>query len=70
MYHTFMNVPYSHCLFAIVKSGAVDGTLIPIIAPAEHEEAYVCRKGFHALNVQAVCDADMRYFLRKLFTYL
>ena len=41
--------------------GAVDGTLIPIVAPAtEDEPAYVCRKGYHALNVQAVVDADMR----------
>ncbi|XP_052260994.1 putative nuclease HARBI1 [Dreissena polymorpha] len=41
--------------------GAVDGTLVPIIKPAEAEEAYVCRKGFHAINVQAVVDANMRF---------
>jgi len=40
--------------------GAIDGTLIPIIRPAESEEVYVCRKGFHAINVQAVVDANMR----------
>jgi hypothetical protein len=40
--------------------GAVDGTLIPILAPSEDEYAYVCRKGFHALNVQAVVSYDMR----------
>lgn len=36
--------------------GAVDGTLIPIIAPTENEEIYVCRKNYHAINVQAVVD--------------
>ncbi|XP_060554375.1 putative nuclease HARBI1 [Ruditapes philippinarum] len=41
--------------------GAVDWTLIPIEAPKENEAAYVCRKNFHALNVQAVCDTDMRF---------
>ncbi|WAR13877.1 hypothetical protein MAR_003982 [Mya arenaria] len=25
--------------------GAVDGTLVPIIAPHDNEEVYVCRKG-------------------------
>ncbi|XP_053382894.1 putative nuclease HARBI1 [Mercenaria mercenaria] len=41
--------------------GATDGTLIPILAPKEHEETFVCRKGFHALNVQAVVDQKMRF---------
>ncbi|XP_053403112.1 putative nuclease HARBI1 [Mercenaria mercenaria] len=41
--------------------GAVDGTLIPIQAPTEDEAAYVCRKNYHALNVQAVCDPDARF---------
>ena len=43
--------------------GAVDGTLIPIIAPSEAEEVYVCRKGYHAINVQAVVDHEMRYII-------
>ena len=38
--------------------GAVDGTLIPIKAPSVDEHLYVCRKGFHALVVQGVCDAN------------
>ena len=38
--------------------GAVDGTLIPIKAPSVDEHLYVCRKGFHALDVQGVCDAN------------
>ena len=39
----------------------VDGTHIPIIAPTIDEYAYVNRKNFHSINVQAVCDADMVY---------
>ncbi|WAR13543.1 HARB1-like protein, partial [Mya arenaria] len=34
--------------------GAIDCTLIPITTPTTHEASYVCRKGYHALNVQAV----------------
>nr|XP_034315948.1 putative nuclease HARBI1 isoform X1 [Crassostrea gigas] len=41
--------------------GAVDGTLIPIIAPKDNEPEYVCRKGFHAMNVQVVADASLRF---------
>ena len=40
--------------------GAIDGTLIPIKGPSVDEPAYVSRKGFHAINVQAVCDARLR----------
>lgn len=40
--------------------GAVDGTLIPIIAPKDNKPEYVCRKGFHAMNVQVVADASLR----------
>ncbi|WAR27691.1 HARB1-like protein [Mya arenaria] len=41
--------------------GAVDGTLIPIIAPRVREDIYMCRKGYHAINVQAVVTPDMRF---------
>ena len=38
----------------------VDGTLIPIKGMSGTDEpAYVCRKNFHALNIQAVADARM-----------
>ena len=41
--------------------GAIDGTLIPIRAPHENEHLYVCHKGYHAINVRAVCDANMAF---------
>lgn len=41
--------------------GAVDGTLIPIIAPKDNEPEYVCRKGFHAMNIQVVTDTSLRF---------
>ncbi|XP_013383869.1 putative nuclease HARBI1 [Lingula anatina] len=40
--------------------GCVDGTQIPIIAPNEREWEYVNRKGRHSINVQLICDADLR----------
>ncbi|XP_041377274.1 putative nuclease HARBI1 [Gigantopelta aegis] len=41
--------------------GAIDGTLIPIQGmTGTDENLYVCRKGFHALNIMAVADAKMR----------
>ncbi|XP_052242426.1 putative nuclease HARBI1 [Dreissena polymorpha] len=41
--------------------GAVDGTLIPIQAPSENSQTYVCRKGYHAVNIQAVVDSSLRF---------
>ena len=41
--------------------GAIDGTLIPIVAPNEHEHLYVSRKGGHALNILAICNAKMKF---------
>ena len=40
---------------------------IEIIAPNEDEHIYVCRKGYHSLNLLAVCDANMKfiYFVSK-----
>ncbi|KAK0136438.1 putative nuclease HARBI1 [Merluccius polli] len=40
--------------------GAIDCTHIAIKAPSEGEYAYVNRKHFHSLNVQVICDAQMR----------
>ncbi|XP_061188005.1 putative nuclease HARBI1 [Saccostrea echinata] len=42
--------------------GAIDGTQIPIQGmTTDDEHLYVCRKGFHSINVQAVVDADLRF---------
>jgi nuclease HARBI1 len=41
--------------------GAIDGCQIPILAPSDHEYAFVNRKGWHAINVQAVCDHQGRF---------
>ncbi|XP_045076311.1 putative nuclease HARBI1 [Coregonus clupeaformis] len=40
--------------------GAIDCTHIAIKAPSEDEFAYVNRKHFHSINVQIICDAQMR----------
>ena len=39
--------------------GAVDGTLVPIKTPSVDEHLFVGRKGFHALNVQVICNHDL-----------
>lgn len=40
--------------------GIIDGTQIAITAlPNEIENAYMNRKGFHSINVQVVCNAQM-----------
>lgn len=36
--------------------GSLDGTHIPILPPMEHAEDYHCFKGFHSINVLAMCD--------------
>lgn len=39
--------------------GAIDGTLVPIQGMAGDEEpTFICRKGFHAINIQAVAVAN------------
>ena len=39
----------------------IDGTIIPILGPPGIDEhLYACRKGYHAINVQLVTDADLR----------
>jgi hypothetical protein len=39
--------------------GAVDGCLVKIQRPADYEGWY-CRKGFTAMNMQCICDHNMR----------
>lgn len=36
--------------------GALDGTLIPVWCKESMQRLYHCRKGFHAVSIQAVCD--------------
>ena len=38
---------------------AIDGSLIAIKGPDNEEHLYVCHKGFHAINVMAVCNAQL-----------
>ena len=40
---------------------AIDCTHVAIKAPSEYEEAFVNRKGVHTINVQAVCDTEMKF---------
>ncbi|XP_049866795.1 putative nuclease HARBI1 [Pectinophora gossypiella] len=39
--------------------GCIDGTLVALKRPAEHEERFFCRKNYHARNVQLITDADL-----------
>nr|XP_034328367.1 putative nuclease HARBI1 [Crassostrea gigas] len=42
--------------------GAIDGTLIPIMGmTGDDEHVFVCRKGFHAINMQGIVTADLRF---------
>ncbi|KAI9552688.1 putative nuclease HARBI1 [Daphnia sinensis] len=41
--------------------GCIDGTHIRIVRPKHHEKAYINRKNYHSLNVQAICDANHRF---------
>ena len=41
--------------------GCIDGTQIAIMTPSTNEKIYVCRKGYHSINVQVVCGANMEF---------
>ncbi|XP_056435275.1 putative nuclease HARBI1 [Gadus chalcogrammus] len=41
--------------------GAIDGTHVRIQAPSDHEHLFVNRKGYHSLNIQAVCDSNLKF---------
>lgn len=41
--------------------GAVDGTYIPITGPTTFRDSYICRKGFPAIQLQAVCDSSLKF---------
>nr|CAD7206390.1 unnamed protein product [Timema douglasi] len=40
--------------------GAIDCTHIAITTPSEHEEQYFNHHGYHSINVQVICDRDLR----------
>jgi hypothetical protein len=42
--------------------GIVDGTLINIDAPTEHEEAFIDRHGNHSLNCMVICGPNMMFY--------
>jgi hypothetical protein len=41
--------------------GAIDGTHIRIKTPSIDEHFYVNRKNYHSINIQGVCDANMKF---------
>ena len=41
--------------------GAIDGTHVPIIAPADSNIEYVSRKGCHSIVMQAVTDCNYMF---------
>jgi len=41
--------------------GCIDGTHIPIKAPARDRDSFINRKGFPSVNVLAVCDDQMKF---------
>ena len=61
----FRQRQHEHMRVFLHALGALDGILLKIRQPSVSEipqpTLYHCRKGFHALNVQAVCDAYKRY---------
>ncbi|GBP09729.1 Putative nuclease HARBI1 [Eumeta japonica] len=40
--------------------GAIDCTHVSILAPRCHEEAYVNHHGYHSINVQMICDPNLK----------
>lgn len=40
--------------------GCIDGTQISVLAPSVDEPNYVNRHGKHSINVQAICDKNLR----------
>lgn len=39
--------------------GAIDGTHIAILKPAQYEHNFINRKGYHSFNCQMICDPNM-----------
>jgi hypothetical protein len=47
-----------------LNSSLVEGNTMLFMA-GEDEPSFICRKGFHAINVQAVVDSELRYVVNK-----
>ncbi|XP_060759492.1 putative nuclease HARBI1 [Neoarius graeffei] len=41
--------------------GAIDGTHVKVQAPSENEHLFINRKGYHSLNIQALCDHNLKF---------
>ena len=41
--------------------GAIDGSLVPILAPIDYAPVYVSQKGYHAINVQGIMNANILF---------
>ena len=41
--------------------GCIDGSHIPIPGPPDHRASYINRKGFASIQLQAVCDDNLRF---------
>jgi hypothetical protein len=54
--------------------GCIDGTHVKIQGPSENEPAFVNRKDYHSINVQAICDNTgmydilIRHYILQLYT--
>ena len=41
---------------------AIDGTYIPIRAPEDDHDDFICRKGYHSMILQAIVGADTEIY--------
>ena len=41
--------------------GCIDGSQVSILAASSNEDIYVNRKGFHSINIQAICDHEFHF---------
>ena len=41
--------------------GCVDGTHVPISGPSHHRDSYINRKGYPSVQVQAICDNNLKF---------
>ena len=51
---------YERSAFPLVI-GCIDGMHVPILAPRQNEDLFVNRKNFHSIDIQAICDSDLKF---------